>query len=515
MGNIVDYGIDQTLYTKEGMSNVLMGALSGGLQQAGYAGMYQDEQGKTKFGFGKSGELGERGLLGYGGERGRNTDIAINALNQTNSTAVLKDLANYIGIGIGSQKARQAAIVANDKMTEKDMEHDFTLSYLMPRVKYGKMDAVNQELSYYKSQAMDNVGFEELIADGIVNANESKEQFVQRLDNLSALAKQVEDTYSMVRERYSNLADRKGNRLYNDKVIDKLVYATAKVGNYDVRIPRVNSILNETGIDTSEILQSIISGNEPNKQATQDVLDQINSMDVISDIKEDLKTALADVIDLSLNRRKYIQEYDAIKQDPKGYEEMEEEFGAEEEVPVTIKQEVATGKKGKKKQIVERKLEIGREYSLKDPVSIDGGKLIFQPKLSVLSQTLGGELEVQLPNGEVAFLTPEQFRQFEIADQEVSDEDSRFILNKAIDTVLKKSPFKDIEKPSEEQDIIDYINSLNNPELVAAISEEYKKASENYFKKKAKDDKIKKGNEDILNSQKSEGQVEQTSAKAA
>ena len=515
MGNITSYGIDQTLNTKEGMSNILIGALSGGLQQAGYAGTYQDEQGKTKFGFGKSGELGERGLFGYGGERGRNTEIAINALNKTNSAAVLKDQANYIGIGIGSQKARQAAIIANDKMTEKDMEHDFTLSYLMPRVKYGRIEAVNQELSYYKSQAMDTVGFGELIADGIVNANETKEQFVQRLDNLSALAKQVEDTYSMVRERYSNLADTEGNRLYNDKVIDKLVYATAKVGNYDVRIPQVNSILNAAGINTVEILQSIISGNEPNKQATQTVLDQINDMDVISDVKEDLKTALADVIDLSLNRRKYIQEYDAIKQDPKGYEEMEEEFGAEEEVPVTIKQEVATGKKGKKKQIVERKLEIGREYSLKDPVSIDGGKLIFQPKLSVLSQTLGGELEVQLPNGEVAFLTPEQFRQFEIADQEVSDEDSRFILNKAIDTVLKKSPFKDIEKPSEEQDIIDYINSLNNPELVAAISEEYRKASENYFKKKAKDDKIKKGNEDILNSQKSEGQVEQTSAKAA
>lgn len=515
MGNITSYGIDQTLYTKEGMSNVLIGALSGGLQQAGYAGTYQDEQGKTKFGFGKSGELGERGLFGYGGERGRNTDIAIEALNKTKSSAVLKDLANYIGIGIGSQKARQAAIIANDKMTEKDMENDFTLSYLMPRVKYGKIEAVNQELSYYKSQSMDNVGFEELVADGIINANETREQFIQRIDSLSALAKQVEDTYSMVRERYSNIADAEGNRLYNDKVIDKLVYATAKVGNYDLRIPQVNSILNGAGINTAEILQSIIAGNEPNKQATQNVLDQINNMDVISDVKEDLKTALADVVDLSLNRRKYIQEYDAIKQDPKGYEDMEEEFGAEEEVPVTIEQEVVTGKKGKKK-IVERKLEIGKEYSLKDPISVDGGKLIFQPKLSVLSQTLGGELEVQLPNGEVTFLTPEQFRQFEIADQEVSDEDSRFILNKAIDTVLKKSQFKDIEKPSEEQDIVDYINSLNNPELIAAISEEYKKASENYFKKKAQDSKIEKGNKSILDGQKADnGATEQSGAEAA
>ena len=497
MGNITSYGIDQALYTKEGMSNILIGALSGGLQQAGYAGSYQDEQGKTKFGFGKSGELGERGFFGYGGERGRNTDIAIEALNKTNSKAVLKDLANYIGIGIGSQKARQAAIVANDKVTEKDMEHDFTLSYLMPRVKYGKIDAVNQELSYYKSQAMDNVGFEELVADGVVNTNETREQFVQRLDNLSALAKQVDDTYSMVRERYSNLVDKEGNKLYNDKVIDKLVYATAKVGNYDVRIPQVNSILNEAGINTSAILQSIISGNEPNKQATQDVLSQINDMDVISDVKEDLKTALADVVDLSLNRRKYIQEYDAIKQDPQEYQEMEEEFGAEEEVPVTVEQKVAAAKKKGKAKIVNKKLEIGKVYSLKEPVLVQDGKLIFQPKLSVLSQTLGGELEVQLPTGDVAFMTPQQFRDFNISEDETAEE-LGYILDKAIDKVLNKKKYSDIAKPEEGQNKLDYVNSLNNPELVNDILKEFNEQSEDFLKNREKEIKNQKGNAQVL-----------------
>jgi len=514
MGNIVDYGIDETLNTKEGMSNILIGALSGGLQQAGYAGSYQDEKGKTKFGFGKSGELGERGFFGYGGERGRNTDIAIEALNKTNSTNVLKDLSNYVGIGIGSQKARQAAIVANDKLSEKDMEHDFTLSYLMPRVKYGRIDAVNQELSYYKSQAMDSVGFDELIASGIINPNETKEQFVQRIDNLSALAKQVEDTYSIVRERYSNATDKEGNKLYSDKVIDKLVYATAKVGNYDERIPQVNAILTNAGFNTSDILQSIISDNTPNKQATQDVLDQINSMDVISDVKEDLKTALADVIDLSLNRRKFIQEYDAIKQNPDEYQEMQEEFGAEEEVPVTVEQTVAPTKKNGKEKIVEKKLEIGKEYGLEESLLLQNGKLIIQPKITVLSQTLGGELEVQLPDGTVSFMTPDQFRQFKINDQPVSVEDSKYIMDKAIETVLKKAEFKDVQKP-EEQDALEFVNSLDNPDLIAAIFEEYNKSATNYFKNKAKDDKIKKGNEEILNSQKLEGAVEQTGAKAA
>jgi hypothetical protein len=514
MGNVFDYGIDQTLYTKEGMTNVLIGALSGGLQQAGYVGTYKNDKGQTRVGFGKSGELGERGFLGSGGERGRNTDIAISALNKTSSTAVLADLSKFMGIGIGSQKGRQAAIVANDKLTEKDMENDFVLSYLMPRVKYDRIEAVNQELSYYKSQAMDTVGFEELIADGIVNPKETKEQFIQRIDDLLVLAKQVDDTYSMVKERYSNAVDQEGKRIYSDEIIDKLVYATAKVGNYDVRIPQLNSTLAQAGINTLDILENIISGNEPNKQSTQEALDQINNMDVISDIKDDLKIGLSDVIELSNRRRKYIQEYDAIKDSPKDYETMIEDFGAEEEVPVTVEQKIAaTTKKGKDK-IVEKKLEIGKEYALEQPVLIKDGKLIVQPKITILSQTLGGELEVQLPDGSVSFFTPEQFRELKINDNPSSIEDVNYIMEKAIATVLKKAEFKDVQKP-EDQSALEFVNSLNNPELIDAIFDEYKKSAENYFNKKANDDKVKKGNENILNNQKAESTVEQTSVKPA
>ena len=60
-----------------------------------------------------------------------------------------------------------------------------------------------------------------------------------------------------------------------------------------------------------------------------------------------------------------------------------------------------------------------------------------------------------------------------------------------------------------------YINSLNNPELTDAVFEEYKKASENYFKRKAKDGKIEKGNNNIINSQKAEGELQQNPAETA
>jgi len=163
--------------------------------------------------------------------------------------------------------------------------------------------------------------------------------------------------------------------------------------------------------------------------------------DEIKYLEADLKTALADVVDLSLNRRKYIQEYDAIKQDPKGYEEMDEEFGAEEEVPVTVEQKIAAAKKKGKAKIVEKKLEIGKVYSLKEPVLVQDGKLIFKPTLSVLSQTLGGELEVQLPTGDIAFMTPQQFRDYNISEDETAEE-LGYILDKAIDKVLNKKKYR-------------------------------------------------------------------------
>lgn len=98
-----------------------------------------------------------------------------------------------------------------------------------------------------------------------------------------------------------------------------------------------------------------------------------------------------------------------------------------------------------KKKIIEKKLEIGKEYGLEESLLLQNGKLIIQPKITVLSQTLGGELEVQLPDGTVSFMTPDQFRQFKINDQPVSVEDSKYIMDKAIETVLKKAEFKDVQ----------------------------------------------------------------------
>ncbi len=394
MGNVLGKGVEDAISTKEGLESILIGGLSGGLQQA-------------------RGTIKEQGILGTGGLKRANTDVALNALNQSNIENVLGDYARYIGIGIGSQKARQQAIVNNDKVSEKDFETDFTLSYIMPRVKYGKVDSIGQELSYYSQQSSTEEGFQQLVANGIVNAGETREDFLNRLTNITRITKNINDLYDSLGRKYSNQPG------YTPEILDKMVYSLAKVGSYDLRIPEVNNLLFTAGVNTQDILQSVIKENKPNKEAVAESLKQINDMDVTSETKDDLKTALSDIIELGLRRKLFIDEYDAIKSKPEDFQfKPDVEFGATGEVPVTvIEEEEDVTSEGQFFPIqTERKLEVGKEYFLKQPVRKENNTLTLAPKIKVLSQTLGGEFEVQLPRGNVSFLTPDQFKTLDIAE---------------------------------------------------------------------------------------------------
>lgn len=114
-------------------------------------------------------------------------------------------------------------------------------------------------------------------------------------------------------------------RKYPPIVIDYLAYAGSKIANYDVRIPQLNTKLTMAGINTQAILQDIIETGNPNAQATKEALEIINSMNVTSDVKDELKGTLDDVIELSLRRKMFIGEYDGIKNNPLNYVRPEEE----------------------------------------------------------------------------------------------------------------------------------------------------------------------------------------------
>jgi hypothetical protein len=466
MGNVFGEGIDQTLNTKEGLESMLIGGISGGIQQA-------------------RGEIKERGFLGQGGQRAANTEIAIAALNNSKIQDVLRDQVKYIGIGIGSQKARQNAILANDVLEEKDAEHDYTLSYLMPRIKYGKEDFVAQELGYYKTQAATQEGFNELVSSGIVNPNETRPQFNERLGNLEALTKSVAELYSVVEDRYADVRDENGKPVYDPSVMDKLVYAMAKINNYDQRIPQLNNSLLVNGINTTDVLQSLIKDKKVNIAATKEALAQINNLDVVSETKDKLKENLSDVMEMSLRRKLYIDEYDKIKNNPEDYQDKEDlPIGVTEQPAAIVKQKI---KEDGKTKTVGKELEIGKEYSLSQPAMRIGNQLYLAPKMTVLATTLGGEFEVKLPDGSVTYMKPDDFKAYELSEAENSSKEINDILNDVITAELEKAEgLTDLQKiaaNAEGVDKLEVVNSFDNPELMNAIEKAFAKKAKAAFEK--------------------------------
>jgi len=472
MGNVFGEGIDKTLSTKEGIESIIIGSLAGGIQQAPMS-IYRE------------------GLTGRGGVKARNTAIAIQELNKRNIDSALKEQADFMAIGIGSQSMRQQAIENNDILSEKDYEKDFTLSYLMPRAKYGKMDSVYNELDYYKQQALMG-GFEELQSAGIAFDGETKEQFIQRIGNLENTAKAVDKHYENINLNYAGevqtdeegnvVKDAKGNplRKYSPIVVDKLVYAASKIDDYSLRIPAVNAELAKANIPTVNILQEILENNKPNKESVKEALDQINAMDVTNDVKDDLKRSLSDVIELSLRRKLFINQYNDIKQKPLNYSYVSTSERVREMGTVEV-----TQKEGRKS--VSKPFQVGQEYSLAEPIRLDNGKLVLAPKITILSETLGGEFEVRLPDGREVFLPPLEFKTYNITEEDNTSQELEDILNQSIDEVFEYPAFRDVfQKPAEGLNKLEYVNSIGDQKFTKAVLNRFNRLAKDLLEKQAK-----------------------------
>ncbi|NBW37716.1 MAG: hypothetical protein EBR30_22390, partial [Cytophagia bacterium] len=476
MGNVFGEGIEKTLTTKEGIESLIIGSLAGGIQQAPMS-IYRE------------------GLTGRGGVKAKNTAIALKDLNKRNIDSALKEQADFMAIGIGSQAMRQQAIENNDVLSEKDYEKDFTLSYLMPRAKYGKMDSVYNELNYYKEQALTG-GFEELQSAGIAFDGETKEQFIQRIGNLESTAKAVDKHYENINLNYAGVLqtdeegnvvkDAKGNplRKYAPVVVDKLVYAASKIDDYSLRIPGVNAELAKANIPTVNILQNILENGKPNKESVKEALDQINAMDVTNDTKDDLKRSLSDLIELSLRRKLFINQYNDIKQKPLNYTYVSPSERVREMGTVEV-----TQKEGRKS--VSKSFQVGQEYSLAEPIRLEGGKITLAPKLTILSETLGGEFEVRLPNGREVFLSPLEFKTYNITEEDNTSQELEDILNQSIDEVFEYPAFRDVfQKPGEGVNKLEYVNSIGDQKFSKAVLNRFNRLAKDLLEKQAKEKEI-------------------------
>jgi hypothetical protein len=494
-------GVGTTLSTKEGWENILIGGLSGGIQEAGIVGRKDGH-----FAVAKTGTLGERGVFGTTGERAQNTQEYLDVLNNPKSqlSSYLNDIVNAKIRGISIQEQGSAAVQANDKLNAKDSEYDFLHNYLFPRIKWGRLAQVEDDLNELSAKAVTD--FDALKTQGYASAGDTRESFIKRLGAIRSYAENIATLHRQINEKYAPMLDKEGERAFPEEVVEKMVYAASKVKDYDTRIPQLQQELLQHGIDPQPLTENpeLYKDGISRKNLTKDILEGINKLPVISEVKDDLKTSLSDLITLAGRRHHFVEEYSAIKENPQDYKEKQ----FVESTTAIIRQPSNLG--GTR----DKDVEIGKEYTVKgEPLFRDGNQLLFHPKMTVLSKTLGGEYEVKLPDGSTSFLRPNQFAKYQLTDTPVDHSRFETALANSISEVLLTEKYKDFHSllsgTPTLQEKLGLVNSLNNKPLIDAIQKKVRENLKDELEKIAKEEaerealRKKKEQWDALNQQQS------------
>ena len=441
------------LVSKEGMESFLLGGLTGGPLQA--RAKAQEKRAKTE-----------------------NTERFLNQIDRAPSfKEAFQDRMSSVNRGVILQQQHEAAIITGNELEARDLRTDMMHNYLAPRIKYGRFDMVMEDISELREMSSSETNLAELKAQGIANVNDTVDSFQKRLNNYERVAKNTNDIYNGLYTRYSGERLEDGNPKYSPYVLDKMAYASSKIADYDLRIPQLNNLLTDKGIIVGNLLDEVLKGKRPSRQATAEILNNINDLSTTSDVKDGLKTALQDVISLGERRKVFMEEYEDIKDNPLNYEtDPEFNVGDKVELPVSVGEP-------------ENKIEIGKEYSLDKSMMKEGSALYMAPKLTVLSQTLGGELEVKMPGGKIKFVAPEDLKGYNLLEEDNTSKELADIMDESIDAVLKKEEYKDLPEMKDGDSKLGYINSLADQALTDDVEAEFNKRTEEFVKRKEEERK--------------------------
>lgn len=368
-------GITQTLSTDEGMQNVLIGGLSGALM------------------------LG-RGRFLERAARERNTVSALEAFNRYKISDFTKETVDAVNRGTILQQEREDSLRRGNILESKDLEADYTINYLTPRIKYGRLDLVKSDINDYRQLASTEEGFAQLQGEGKALSTDTRIAYLRRLDNLERTVENMNSLYQSLQLRYGNLVDKDNKPVYSPEVMNKMIYSATKVVDYDQRIPELTANLFPSGIIVNDIITDILAGNsEKFNEATA----VIQAMDVNPDIKENLYQSLVDVSELSLRRQKFLVEYTDIKNSPNKYKD----------APAVVAGETITVKT----KVGDKEIETGTEYFLGRVVEYDKvGKEVYRaPKLTLIQENEDGTIKVKDSQGNVKDIDKSVLEDYKLA----------------------------------------------------------------------------------------------------
>ena len=393
-------GISQTLTTNEGMENVLIGGLSGALMLG--PGKYSEAK-----------------------EISKNTQAAITAFNNAGLSDFTKELKGSVNRGTTIQEERETALRRGDVLESKDLERDYIINYLTPRIKYGRFDLVQSDIDDYRKQATTDEGFAQLQSEGKALDTDTKEAYLQRLTNLEATAENIKSLYQSLDVRYGGLVNKDNKPVYSQKVMDQMIYAATKVADYDQRLPELMSILDseliKDGIDSTTIVNDLTNGNSDSYIAAVEKVKASKSIN-----KDNLMQTLEDVAELALRRDNFLFEYNDIKNNPSKYdtaETMDENAPKKETVKV-------------KTQDGEEDIEVDTEYYLGRTIKYDktGKEEVYGfPRLTILGQNDNGTIKIKDSNGVIRDISKEKLADYKLGkvSDTLNNKKAKFFLENA------------------------------------------------------------------------------------
>lgn len=318
--NSLSQGIKETLSSKEGQLSILAGGITGGI-------------------LGKAGDIVNTRSLRPGAAERRaqleRTNSFVRALNETQPNSYLQEGIESLNRFESLNRDLSKAAASNDRLAFEDAKTDSTLAYLLPRIQYGRMDLIKQDLIGYEELAQSPEGWEQLQAQGIAPEYLTSEQFIDNINKIQQTAQYVNDQFEALNLRYGTAKKIDGSALYQPKTILQLAYTSSKINDYNQRIDSLLPLATEAGIVIIPFLNSA-ANRTLEASDIESLIAQVDNSSLTFERKVDVKEGIADMLEMTVRRQSRIEEYEQIVKNPQIYEATTTPLVEEESDPLDI-----------------------------------------------------------------------------------------------------------------------------------------------------------------------------------
>ena len=390
----LEVGLTDGVFSDEGAKNALIGGISGRLMTV-------------------------RGMLRRNQQKASNTQRAVEEINNFQLSNFTKESMYAVNrAGVIIEEMQQAA-QNGDEFTYKQLEKDFIINYLTPRIKYGRYDLVKQDIADSKKLASTAEGFAQLEAEGKVQKGDSREAYIARMDRLETIADNTNSLWQSLQLRYGGISRENPvtgelEPVYTPSVMDKLIYTGVSTASLDTQITNLIQELSQglPDVNFDQIITDILNNESKSYNEANDI---ITNLDAITEVRDELGKGLQDLAALAKLREKYIQEYQNIQENPDQFRE-EITTKAAQDVEDGVDTFVVETKSGSKELVIGGEYFVGQgvdwaESDLTEPVVVAGFK--------VLNQNEDGTIRVEQDNGKVTDISPDKLLDYKVGSKQL------------------------------------------------------------------------------------------------